>query len=258
MARLVSMTSSEQAVRRQRTRERRRERAERILDATAELVLRWGYRKTTLDDIARRADVGKGTLFLHWKSRHALFHALLRRERVALLSGIRAALDADPGEADLRGLIRWFLLVVLDRPLMRAVFTGDTELLGRLADAKRTSEVSQALRAEFTAYLETLRRHALVRTDLSAAEQTTIATATCHGFYTVLPFLPEQGRPPAERYAELCAETVCRALAPEGRAVETEEMARATFGYLDGVLRIAQERYRFSLGEDGEAEEPEG
>src|ERR1051326_4338711 len=55
-------------------------RTNRILDAALELVLRWGYRKTTLDDIAKQAGVTKGTLYQHWKTREALFEALLQRE----------------------------------------------------------------------------------------------------------------------------------------------------------------------------------
>jgi len=45
--------------------ERREARAQRILDAASTLILRYGYHKTTIDDIAREAGVGKGTLYLH-------------------------------------------------------------------------------------------------------------------------------------------------------------------------------------------------
>ena len=38
---------------------KREQRAERILDAAAELMLRWGYNNTTIDDIARLAGVAK-------------------------------------------------------------------------------------------------------------------------------------------------------------------------------------------------------
>lgn len=59
---------------------RRQERAHRILDAAAALILRWGYNKTTVDDIAREAGVAKGTIYLHWKMKEDLFGALIQRE----------------------------------------------------------------------------------------------------------------------------------------------------------------------------------
>ncbi|MFL5625107.1 MAG: TetR/AcrR family transcriptional regulator, partial [Ktedonobacteraceae bacterium] len=55
---------------------RRQERAQRILDAAAALILRWGYHKTTLDDISRETGIAKGTIYLHWKTREELFGAL--------------------------------------------------------------------------------------------------------------------------------------------------------------------------------------
>src|SRR5215469_10283501 len=57
-----------------RTRTRAKEkrladRGDRILDALATLIARWGYGKTTVDDIAREAGVAKGTVYLHWPSK---------------------------------------------------------------------------------------------------------------------------------------------------------------------------------------------
>src|SRR5262245_12062425 len=57
----------------------RQRREERILDAAATLLVRWGYRKTTIDDVAHEAGVGKGTIYLHWKDKNALFRAALWR-----------------------------------------------------------------------------------------------------------------------------------------------------------------------------------
>ena len=45
-------------------------------DAATALILRWGYNKTTIDDIARQAGVGKGTVYLHWNTREELFATL--------------------------------------------------------------------------------------------------------------------------------------------------------------------------------------
>src|SRR5437016_13798172 len=71
-------------------------RAEQILDAAAELVLRWSYKKTTIDDIARQAGVAKGTIYLHWKSREELFQALVRREWLRSAKEALEGIFADP------------------------------------------------------------------------------------------------------------------------------------------------------------------
>ena len=42
---------------------------EAILDATERLLARYGYRKMTVEDIAREVGVGKGTIYLHFSSK---------------------------------------------------------------------------------------------------------------------------------------------------------------------------------------------
>lgn len=42
---------------------------EAILDATERLLARYGYRKMTVEDIAREVGVGKGTIYLHFDSK---------------------------------------------------------------------------------------------------------------------------------------------------------------------------------------------
>src|SRR5690242_21044928 len=85
---------------------RRQERANRILDAAAALILRWGYNKTTIDDIARQAGVAKGTIYLHWKTREDLFAALMKRERFELSQDFKQRIDADPAGWTLRSMLR--------------------------------------------------------------------------------------------------------------------------------------------------------
>jgi AcrR family transcriptional regulator len=47
----------------------REEVREAILDAADHLLARYGYRKMTIDDIAREAGIGKGTVYLHFASK---------------------------------------------------------------------------------------------------------------------------------------------------------------------------------------------
>ncbi len=51
-----------------------------ILDAADELLARYGYKKMTVDDIAKEVRIGKGTIYLHFSSKEEI--ALARIDRV--------------------------------------------------------------------------------------------------------------------------------------------------------------------------------
>lgn len=236
---------NEQKTRGDRTRERREQRAERILDATMELVLRLGYSKTTLDDIARHSDVGKGTLFLHWPNRDALFVSLLRRERLKLLTEVRESVTHDPGQLTLYGFTRLLVTARHNRPLLTALLLGDQETLGRLAERKRGTGDTTDLRREFAPYLEELRVRGLVREDLSSAEQWFAFAAISYGYAALPATAAEDLTPPGERVAELCAETVSRTLAPHVAPTPARqaEFNQVTLDYLDRMLTLSTARY---------------
>jgi AcrR family transcriptional regulator len=70
---------------------------EKILDAFEGLLVAEGARATTLDAVAARAEVSKGGLLYHFRSKEALVEGLL--ERLATL----AAADTEAMAADPRG-----------------------------------------------------------------------------------------------------------------------------------------------------------
>lgn len=45
---------------------------EAILDATERLIARFGYRKMTIDDLAREVGIGKGSIYLHFTSKEEI------------------------------------------------------------------------------------------------------------------------------------------------------------------------------------------
>src|SRR2546427_12759871 len=111
---------------------KREVRAEQILDAAAELVLRWSYKKTTIDDIARQAGVAKGTIYLHWKSREELFEALVLREWLLAVREVQKRVLADPDGMRLHGIIEHATLVTFNRPLVKSVLLGESGKLGAI------------------------------------------------------------------------------------------------------------------------------
>ncbi|MCL2716071.1 MAG: TetR/AcrR family transcriptional regulator [Alphaproteobacteria bacterium] len=54
------------------------ERRQAIVDAALEEFVTRGFAATRLDDIARRAGVAKGTIYLHFKDKQSLFEELVR------------------------------------------------------------------------------------------------------------------------------------------------------------------------------------
>jgi len=66
---------------------------ERIVDATLSCLARWGVAKTTLDDVAREAGVGRATLYrLFPGGRDALFAAVVATEAGRFTRALDAAL----------------------------------------------------------------------------------------------------------------------------------------------------------------------
>jgi AcrR family transcriptional regulator len=50
-----------------------------ILDAVDELLARFGYKKMTMEDVARQVGIGKGTIYLHFPSKEELVLAHIDR-----------------------------------------------------------------------------------------------------------------------------------------------------------------------------------
>jgi AcrR family transcriptional regulator len=64
---------------------------EAIFDAALELFGRYGYRRTSIDDIARAAGVAKGTVYLYVENKEALFRTLAQSLLDGVLENARAA-----------------------------------------------------------------------------------------------------------------------------------------------------------------------
>jgi len=76
----------------------RTETRDAILDAAGRMVERYGYRKTTMSDIAREAGVGKATLYLYFESKQDLALAYVDRLADRVLQALRR-LAAEPAPA---------------------------------------------------------------------------------------------------------------------------------------------------------------
>jgi AcrR family transcriptional regulator len=93
---------------------RKEARPQELMSAALELFVERGYASTRLDDVARRAGVSKGTVYLYFPSKEELFKAVIREGMVPVLErGEQMAQTHAGAYADLlRDLVRgWWELI---------------------------------------------------------------------------------------------------------------------------------------------------
>jgi AcrR family transcriptional regulator len=77
------------------TAERRAERRQAILSAALEEFSACGFAAARLDDVAARARIAKGTIYLYFRDKEALFQDLIRSEMSPVVSTLEHALALD-------------------------------------------------------------------------------------------------------------------------------------------------------------------
>jgi len=85
------------------------ERRQAIIEAALDEFVARGFAATRLDDVAKRAGVAKGTIYLHFTDKEALFQELIRTALVPLISRLAAPPPAGGSvRAALEGFARTF------------------------------------------------------------------------------------------------------------------------------------------------------
>ncbi|MEV0383031.1 helix-turn-helix domain-containing protein [Nonomuraea sp. NPDC050643] len=189
-------------------------RADRILDVAKDLLLRWGYRRVTIDEIAKRAGVGKGTIYLHWRTREELFFAVGAREAAAMLDAVAAAMRADAGEIRLHRYMRRFFLEAMRRPVLRAIFTRDAETLDKFLSSPARQPLQGAKLLASHDYLGLLAEHGLLREGLRPEDLDYPLPTIVFGFFAIEPLLPAEVTLGPEEKADHLADTLRRTFEP--------------------------------------------
>jgi AcrR family transcriptional regulator len=106
-----------------RPRTRRKDaRPAELLEAALDTFRAKGFAATRMEDIAARAGVSKGTIYLYYPSKLAIFEALVRANLLPNLDRMEAALAAFPGSAaDALRLVARTLAEITAQPRLVAV-----------------------------------------------------------------------------------------------------------------------------------------
>src|SRR6202012_1699991 len=192
----------------------RQQRADRILDTARELLLSWGYRRVTIDELARRAGVGKGTVYLHWRSREEVFHAVSAREAAGMAArSVQAGRD-DPAEVALHRYLRRLFVEAMNRPVLRALYTRDADTLDTFLASTHHHHLEESKLGVNRDYLGVLAAEGMLRPGLRLNDLDYTLPTIVFGFFAAEPFLPPSVGLTLDQKADQLADTVRRAFEP--------------------------------------------
>jgi AcrR family transcriptional regulator len=165
---------------------------ERVLDVASAVFAADGL-SVPLDEIARRAGVGPGTLYRHFPTKEALVEAVMQDRLRRLASEGEALRDAaDPGAAFFAFLGLLAAEAGPKRDLFEALASAGVEVgpavMAAVAD----------VRAQLTCLLDRAQRTGAVRADISGAELTSLVSGM------LFAMRPRPGADPARVLAVFC------------------------------------------------------
>lgn len=103
---------------------------DRLIAATLECLSRWGFGKTTLNDIIREAGISRPTFYKHFKNKEDVVHDALLERADQYAAGVRQHLEqfSGAGERAVEALI-YVLRTMPEEPALRMIDGSDYALL---------------------------------------------------------------------------------------------------------------------------------
>ncbi len=218
----------------------RRQREERILDAAATLLVRWGYRKTTIDDVAREAGVGKGTIYLHWKDKNELFRAALMRAQLQASAEVIQRIAADPEGGLPHRLWTHGMMAALSNPLMAAIMKGRSDIFQGMAGAFDAGTIQQFM-GDYEEYIVQLQQVGLIRADLPVSVISFLTGALKIGVINTPDLLGPEYTPSLEQLTEAISDLIRRWLEPDPPLSSSDVGKQFVTQWLEKVKHVEEQ-----------------
>ena len=218
------------------------ERQQQILNAAAAVIIRLGYDKTTMNDIADEAGVSRGTVYLYFKGKEELFEALLYHEYMQYSQTWLEQIEADPRGGTVGGFYRALFHAVNSRPLIAAMLRRDRRVIGNYL-RKRDNLFAQMESGVNTAgFFQALQAAGAIRQDIDAAVILHIVEMLSYGQLTIGDFKPLDQFPPYDAVMAALADIMDRALRPEDGG--NSEAGKAIVRQITAAARAQMERLK--------------
>jgi AcrR family transcriptional regulator len=190
------------------------ERQQQILDAAAAVIIRLGYDKTTMSDIAEEAGTSRRTVYLYFKGKEELFEALLYREYMQYVQTWLEYIEADPRSGTFGGFYRALFHSVNRRPLIAAMLRRDRRVIGNYLRKRDNIFAQMYAGVNPPEFFRALQAAGAVRQDIDAAVIVHIVEMLSYGQLTIGDFKAPDQFPPYDAVMEALADMMDRALRP--------------------------------------------
>jgi AcrR family transcriptional regulator len=223
------------------------ERQQQILDAAAAVIVRLGYDKSTMSDIAAEARASRRTVYLYFNGKEELFEALLYREYMLYAQTWLEQIEADPRGGTFGGFYRALFHSVNSRPLIAAMLRRDRRVIGNYL-RKRDNIFAQMVEGvNTTGFFQALQAAGAIRQDIDAAVILHIVEMLSYGQLTIGDFKAPDQFPPYDAVMEALADMMDRAMAPqEGAPVPggSSEAGKAIIRQITAAARAQMEQVK--------------
>jgi AcrR family transcriptional regulator len=140
--------------------------AERILTAAEECFARYGFQKTSMEDIAREAGMSRRSVYRHFPDKAALFNEVAGARALIFLEEImRRTAELEGLSAQIEEVARLTNRFVREDPISAALRLADPDSLARMVSTEARELLSMAMNA-IVPLIETAREQGEVRADL--------------------------------------------------------------------------------------------
>lgn len=224
------------------------ERHEQILDAAAAVIIRVGYDKTTMSDIADEAGASRGTVYLYFKGKDEIFEALVYREWMQYAQTWLDYVEADPRGGTIGGFYRAVFRAINSRPLVASMMRRDRRVIGnylRKADNLFAWMQSASTTLDFVRLLQ---EAGAVRGDIDPAVAAHLIDMLSYGHLMIEDFKPAEAFPPDEAVLESLADMMDRMFTPvDGGDSEAgkrvfRQIAAAAWAQMEQIKSTAEKK----------------
>lgn len=167
----------------------------RILDSAKDLFLRYGFDKTTMNDISKKAGVSKSTIYIRWKKKDDLFDTLIWRESKDYTELWMERVEADPNGGTYGGWMRHALGAFFENKFLRALYKNDRRMIGGMLQ-RRGIEAMFTQRIEmFMAFFKQMQDAGVVRKDIDSLTLTYLMNSLQYGLIHLDDIVPDSHTP---------------------------------------------------------------